>query len=574
MEKKKSWLVRFAPFYKPVMGLFILDLFFATILSGVAVGTPFLTQYITKAAIGSDYSAISLGIGLLITILFIKMISNFVVTKWGHMMGIRMEVNMRRKAIKKMQNLPMSHFDKTDTGTYISRVVSDLKDIPEFAHHAPEDFFMAVLISVGGFTYAFLQSWIIGVVLLSVFIIGIFVIYLIRKKWRIIWTKVRKANSVMSASVGFQVEGISEIKSFNAEKFESERFEKTQEKYKQSFYKLYKFEGYFTVSNVLVMAMTSLVTLAIGSYLVADGKISVPQLIGLTSAAAMLNMPMQKVVNVYSMLSRGSSSVERFFEFMDIEEENLSGNKNVEKIKGDIEFRKVYFSYTDEKGKKVHVLKDFNIKIKEGEKIAIIGETGIGKSTILKLILRFYEIQKGTIFVDGVDVKDYNVGDLRKRFGYVQQMPTLFHDTIKNNILYGKPSATDAEVDAAAKDAQIDKFIKKLKDGYDTVAGPRGAKLSGGQKQRIAIARTLIAHTDVLLMDEPTSALDNETEQQIKIAMGKLTKDKTTIIIAHRLSTIKEVDRIIVMGKGGIILQSGTHKSLINKPGYYKDMNF
>ena len=572
--KQKSWLRRFLPFYKPVMGLFLLDSLFAVILAGVAVGTPFLTQWITKSAMGSDYQAIGIGIGMLVSILFIKMISHAVITKWGHIMGIRMEVNMRRKAIKKMQSLPMSHFDKTDTGTYISRIVSDLKDIPEFAHHAPEDFIVAVLISVGGFTYAFLQSWIIGVILLGVFVVGIVVIYLIRSKWRVIWTKVRKHNSEMSASVGFQVEGISEIKSFDAANFERKRFDKFQDGYKNAYYKLYKFEAIFTVANVMMMSLTSLVTLAIGSFLLADNKITVPQLIGLTSAAAMLTSPMQKFVNVYVMLSRGESSIERFFEFMDLPEESLSGTKRVKKLKGDIEFKNVDFSYIDDKNKKVVVLDKFNLKIKSGQKIAIIGETGIGKSTILKLLLRFYDIQGGEILVDGINVNDYKVGDLRQRLGYVQQMPGLFHDTIKNNILYGKPKATMAEIKKAAKDAQIDKFIDNLKDGYNTVAGPRGAKLSGGQKQRIAIARTFIAHADVLLMDEATSALDNETEQQIKKALDKLSKGKTSIIIAHRLSTIKEVDRIIVMGKGGVVFQEGTHDELIKKDGYYKDMNF
>ena len=567
MKTKKGPLRRLMSYYKDVMGLFLLDSFFAVILSVVSVGSPFLTQYITKVAIAADYQGIGFAVGMLVTILFVTMISNAVVTKWGHIMGIRMEVNMRRDAIRKLQRLPMTHFDKTDTGTYISRVVSDLKDIPEFAHHGPEDLIMAVLISVGGFGYAFMQSWIIGAVLAGVFVIGIIVIYIIRVKWRVIWMKVRKSNSEMSASVGFQVEGISEIKSFNAEEFEEKRFGKFQAGYKKAFYKLYNFEAYFTVSNIFIMSATSLVTLSVGSFMLADGKITVPQLIGLTAAAATLSKPMQKFISVYSMLSRGSSSVERFYEFMDLPEENLSGTKIAKKIKGNIQFKNVSFSYLGRDNKVITVLKDFNLDIKAGQKIAIIGETGIGKSTILKLL------QKGEILVDGVNINEFEVGSLRKRLGYVQQMPTMFHDTIKNNILYGKPDATNKEVAAAAKEAMIVKFVSKLPNGYDTVAGPRGAKLSGGQKQRVALARTFLANPDVMLMDEATSALDNETEAKIKKSLERLSKNKTSIIVAHRLTTIKEADRIVVLGRGGIILQEGTHKNLIAKKGYYKDMN-
>ncbi len=572
--KQKTPLRRFSKYYKPVIGLFLLDSFFAIILSGVSVGTPFLTQFIIKSAQDSEFKSLYIGIGMLVSILAVRMLSNAIVTKWGHYMGVKMEVNMRKEAVKKMHRLPLSHFDKTQTGTYISRIVSDLKDIPEFAHHGPEDFIIAVLTATGGFTYAFLQSWIIGATLVAVFAIGILVIYFIRVKWRLIWLKVRESNSEMSASIGFQVEGVSEIKSYNSEDFEWKRFNQFQKGYKKNFFKLYDFEAWFTISNILIMSLTSITALSVGGWQLAEKQISVSQLVGLTASATILNQPMQKFVNVYTMISRGSSSVDRFFEFMDLKEEISSGHLKAPHFKGNIEFKNVYFSYTDEKGNTVKVLENFNLKIKAGEKVAIIGETGIGKSTLLKLLLRYYEIQKGKILIDSQDISTFELGSLRKRLGYIQQQPTMFNDSIKNNILYGKPDASDADIIKASKDASIYDFVNKLKEGFETVVGPRGAKLSGGQKQRIAIARAFIAKSDIFLLDEATSALDNETEAKIKDSIERLTKDKTSLIVAHRLSTIKEVDRIIVLGKGGAILQEGNHKKLIKTKGYYKSMHF
>ncbi|WKX02222.1 ABC transporter ATP-binding protein [Candidatus Mycoplasma mahonii] len=569
----KSTLREFIRYYKPVIGLFLLDSFFAIILASISVGTPFLTQYIVQNAISSDYQALGMGIGFLCTLLVLRLISSAIVTKWGHLMGLNMEINMRREAVEKMHRLPMTNFDKTPTGSYISRIVSDLKDIPEFAHHGPEDLIIALLVSVGGFTYAFLQSWIIGTILVFVFIVGVIVIYLIRSKWRKIWINVREKNAEMSASIGFQIEGAAEIKSYNSEKFERERFLEIQEKYKKSFSVLYRFEAYFTVSNVLVIASTTLITTTVGSFMIADKTITLPQFVGLTSAAVMLVQPMQKFVNVYTMLSRGASSVDRFFEYMAQDEEKQSGVKTITKLKGMIEFRNVTFSYKNEDGSMVDVFKDFNLSIKHGEKIALIGETGIGKSTLLKLLLRFYDIQKGDILIDGISIYKYEVGSLRRNIGYVQQQSVMFYDTIENNILYGKPDATSSEVVNAAKNAEIYPFISSLEHKFKTVAGPRGAKLSGGQKQRIALARCFLADSKILLMDEATSALDNETESKIKSAVAKLSKHKTTLIVAHRLTTIKEVDRIIVLGRGGMILQSGSHQDLINQSGYYKDMD-
>ncbi len=263
------------------------------------------------------------------------------------------------------------------------------------------------------------------------------------------------------------------------------------------------------------------------------------------------------------MISRGASSVNRFFDFMDLPEEINTGKVVVTNLKGKIEFRNVDFSYTDQEGKKVHVLKGFNLNIKPGETIAFVGETGIGKSTILKLILRFYEIQSGSILVDEVDIRDYNIYSLRKNIGYIQQAPVIFDDTIRNNILYGNPVASEDEISDATKLSYVDDFLDKTSDGLETRIGPRGARLSGGQKQRLSIARAVLAASPILLLDEATSALDNETEKKIKESLEKLTKNSTTLVVAHRLSTIKDADRVLVIGKGGKVLEDGKFDDLI-----------
>lgn len=297
-------------------------------------------------------------------------------------------------------------------------------------------------------------------------------------------------------------------------------------------------------------------------------------MVGLTSAAAIINQPIQRFIAVYSMLSRGASSVNRFFDFMDLPEEINKGKVIASNIKGKIEFKNVDFSYVDQEGKTIHVLKDFNLVIKPGETIAFVGETGIGKSTILKLILRFYEIQAGTILIDGVNLQDYDIHSLRKEIGYIQQAPVIFDDSIKNNILYGKPEATAEEIAAATKAAYVDDFLSKTSAGLETRIGPKGARLSGGQRQRLSIARAVLASSPILLLDEATSALDNDTEKKIKDSLEKLSKNSTTLVVAHRLSTIKDADRVVVLGNGGKILEEGKFDDLIKiKTGHLNRLN-
>lgn len=572
-KANKTDLVRFAKYFRPVIGIFLLDSLFALIIALIAVATPFITQMITRSAINTDYYWMVVGIGILVSMFAVNLLCTFVITYWGHIMGVKMEIQMRKEAVEKMHKLKMSHYDKTPIGSFISRIVSDLKDIPEFAHHGPEDFIVAVVTATGGLTYAYLQSWITGVMLTIIFIIGMLVVYIIRIKWREIWETLREDNSILSTSIGQQVESIAEIKSYASEKDEQRKFNNFQDRYFKTNRKFYRFEGFFSSTNLIVMTATTFSTLFAGSFMVYYGIIDMSQLIGLTSAAAIINQPIQKFVNVYTMIARGSSSVVRFYEFMDLPEEENKGIDIASDFQGRIEFKNVTFSYIDDEGKRNYVLNKFNLIIKKGEKIALVGETGIGKSTILKLILRFYDIQEGDILIDGKSIYSYELHSLRKRLGYIQQQATIFQDTITNNIKYGKLDATTDEFEFASSRAAVNEFIEKLINGYDTIAGPAGAQLSGGQKQRVSIARSFLKDSSIMLLDEATSALDNTTEKKIKDAIETLTKDKTTLIVAHRLSTIKNVDRIVVLGKGGLILEQGSFKELIDSKGALYELN-
>lgn len=572
-KANKSDLFRFVKYFRPVIGIFILDSIFAIIIASIAVATPFMTQMITKAAQGTDFELMIMGIGIMISMFAVNLLCTFVITYWGHIMGVKMEVNMRTDAVKKMHKLKMSHYDKTPIGSFISRVVSDLRDIPEFAHHGPEDLLIAIVTASGGLTYAYLQSWITGVILTGIFLVGMIIIYGIRVKWRSIWEVLRENQSQLSTSIGQQVESIAEIKSYASEPLEQKKFEKFQNDYFRTNSKFYRFEGFFSSTNLIVMSATTFSTLFAGAFLVYYGTIDLPQLIGLTSAAAIINQPIQKFVNVYTMIARGSSSVVRFYEFMDLPEEENNSLELAPTFQGNIKFVNVTFSYVDDEGKKNYVLKNFNLDIKRGEKIALVGETGIGKSTILKLLLRFYDIQEGDILIDGKSIYSFELHSLRSRLGYIQQQPTIFQDTISNNIKYGKTDASNEEFKVASTNASVEDFIEKLINGYDTIAGPAGAQLSGGQKQRISIARSFLKESSIMLLDEATSSLDNATEKKIKDAIESLTKDKTTLIVAHRLSTIRNVDRIVVLGRGGVILEQGSFDSLIAQKGALYELN-
>lgn len=566
-NKKKNNKIKWLGYFKDrkVIKLFLLDTFFALLIAAFTVAIPFLTKFITSKAIGKDIEGVVMGFSIFAGLLLIRIVSDFIVTYWGHQMGGLIERKMRADALRHMHKFTMKEFETNNTGIFVSRVVTDLKDISEIAHHSFEDFIVAIATFSGAFTFLFLQSWIAGVVLLGTVLIGSVITYFVTKKWKVLWKSVRELSSKLSGAVSQQSSSISEIKTMNLQDGLFNHFEKGQANYFGEYKNFYKREGFFIMTNSLFVTLNTLIALLVGALLLINGQIDYAGMAGIASAAATLNYPMQKFASVYSMLSNGFASIERFYDFISHEHEKDAGITELDRIKGEIHFDNVTFTYKEDNGP---ILTNFNLKIKQGESIAFVGKTGIGKSTIIKLLLRLYDYQEGKLTIDNTEVTDATLSSLRRNITYIQQQPVIFDDTIINNVKIGNPFATNEEVIEAMKLANVDKIAEKLESGYNSLVGTNGSQLSGGEKQRIAIARSFIKKSNILLLDEATSALDNITEKIVNNAMRVMAKNKTTIIVAHRLSTIQWVDRIIVLDKYGVILEEGKYDDLYKKKGH------
>ena len=550
-----------------------INIFISLVMAGFAIAIPFLTKALTRSAKDANWEALYMFIGILIGFFFIRILASFIYNSYGKSVGIKIEVDMRKDSIAKLHRLKMGIFDYTPVGKFISRSHNDLKDIPDFVITSIFQIVVGVSTAIGGVTFAFLQNWIFGVAFIGILVFGTLIIMAIKMKWRKHFNFIREVNSEMSAAIGTQVDAITEIKSYSTEIKEQERFNGLQNKYLSTYKKFFKFEGLFYMTATGITLLTTFTALIFGSILLAKHEITMPQFIGLTSAAALLNDPISKISSLFVVYSRGSAALSRFVEFLEWDEESTEGITDISDFKGNIEFNKVNFSYKDADGNKVIVFKDMSFKIKQGQKVAFVGETGIGKSTILKLLLRYYEIDSGEILIDGININKIAISPLRKQIGYLQQQSFIFDESMKNNIKYGSETGTDEEALQSARDSYVDEFISTLPEKYDTRAGRNGSALSGGQKQRISISRLFMSKFSILLLDEATSALDNETEVKIKNSIAKVSKNKTTLIVAHRLSTIKDADEIILLGKGGKIKERGTYKELDQKGSQFYSLN-
>ena len=567
--KKDNSFRKFMSYYKEVPVVLFFDVFFSLLTTCVAVGIPFLIEYVTQFAMNGKFYYIVYAFLVAAGLLIVRMFSQFYVSYFGNMLGNKMEIIMRRNAVLKLHKLESKYFDNVNSGSIVSRVVHDLRDITNFAHHIPEDTFNGIATAIGGITFAFLKSWKIGVVLLIIFavtlVFWIFRARSIRESRR----KVRVQNAIMSASISNQVTGMIESRSYGTTKLEQKKFAEKQINYRMALRETFLKKATWDTFNIFSLTMITLSVLCISAFQLYQKQISPAELAGLVSAAALMTRPIMKFIQVYNMYSMGLASIERFYEFMSFPEEKSFGSIPIKKLKGKIEFKNVYFNYTTSTGKKEYVLKNFSLLIKPGEHVAFVGETGIGKSTILKLILGFYPIEKGKILIDDININEYKINDLRKAIAYIQQSSVIFMDSIYANILYGKNDASKEEVITAAKEVKIHESILEFPDKYDTMAGPNGAQLSGGQRQRIALARAFLKESSLILLDEATSSLDNKTEKDIKKSIKKISENKTAIIVAHRLTTIKDVDRVIIIGKFGKILEEGTHNELMDSKGIY-----
>ncbi len=493
---------------------------------------------------------------------------NWFVAYWGHVFGNRVEQDMRRDVFDHLEKLPFSFYDTHRTGKIMSRATTDLFEITELAHHGPEDFTIAILNLIGAFIMMLHIRWELALVVIIVLPIMITIGIVSRRNLSRASTKVKETTAEVNAGLESSISGIRVTKGFNNEEFERERFAVYNKQYSDAKQMRFKYMANFFTNIEFCNNLLSLTVLAVGGYFIMKGKMTLPDLVAANLFVAGFVSPVKKLNNFVEQFVTGMAGFNRFLEIMRTEPEPADTPDAVDILsaRGNISFKDVSFSYT----KDFPVLSGVNLDIRAGEKFALVGASGGGKSTICNLIPRFYEITGGEISLDGIDIKRIKKASLRSQIGIVQQDVFLFAGSIRENIAYGKPTASDAEIEQAARRAEIHEDIMKMPNGYDTIVGERGIKLSGGQKQRVSIARCFLKNPPILILDEATSALDTATEIKIQHSFDELAKGRTTLVIAHRLSTIKNADKIAVVTDHGIAEQ-GTHDELMNNQGeYYK----
>jgi ATP-binding cassette subfamily B protein len=566
------------------MSVFILDLASAFGMSVIDLLYPIATRAVLNNYIPNDNinfiiqfgnsivpndglrMILYIGIGLFL-IYLVRARFSFYVTYNGHIMGTFIQRDMRKDLFRKYEQLDDEFYDDFQTGVLMSYITNHLRDISEMAHHVPEDLFISGILFIGSFIFLSTINFILTIMLFLFVLLIVIFTWWRRKKLLETQRKVRKLHGELNSKIENSLSGIRLTKAYNNEDFEVERFQDVNEMYANSSKEAYKEMAIFHVGNEFLILILNLLVLVLGGIFVYYGRIDYVDLFTYFLYINFLVKPINRLISMMQQIQQGTAGFERFYQIMGIEPKIKSNDGAIQLVNpvGNIKFDNVNFSYN--KGELI-VLRNFNLDIKPGEKIGLIGETGVGKSTISKLIPRFYDVDSGSISIDGVNIKDYDVYSLRRAIGHVQQDVFIFYGTLRDNILYGNPEASDEEVIEAAKRANIHKYIKDLPDGYMTYTGEKGVKLSGGQKQRIAIARLFLKKPKIVVLDEATSALDNVTERLIQSAFDDLVKEKTAIVIAHRLSTIQNSDRIIVLGKDGII-EMGNHEELIAKKGVY-----
>ena len=567
-------LKRFIAYYKPYLGVFSLDMLASLLISLIGMGYPILTNIIFKDLVPSETIEIDkkviyiIVIGLILLLCYlIRMGLRFFVQYYGHVIGVKMQADMRRDMFNKLQRLPFSYYDEHETGKIMSRMTNDLQDVSELAHHGPENIFICGITLILSFIYLLTIEWRFGLILLVCVPVLLLISIFKRKKMRKAFTETRKDIAVINSQVESSISGIRVTKAFTNNDKEVDKFNQSNEKYVQSKSEAYKAMGSFQSSTTFITDLFNAVLLVGGGLLVvlAPEEFSLADYTTFVVSVGLFITPLTTLINFVEQFESGITGFKRFLEIMDTNEEIEDPNSiNVDKLDGNIVFDNVSFKYETSKG----ILKNVSFKIDKGKTVALVGNSGGGKTTICHLIPRFYVVTDGNIYIDNYNINDLSLKSLRKNIGIVQQDVFLFNGTIRENILYGRLDATDEEVIEAAKKANIHDYILTLEHGYDTEIGERGIKLSGGQKQRISIARVFLKNPSILILDEATSALDNATEILIQGALDELTKNRTTIVVAHRLSTIKNADEIYVVDDG-MIKEHGNHEDLLKLNGEY-----
>ena len=575
MEKKKNGLLkRFLPYYKKYGWIVAVDLLFAALTTLCEIVLPLLVKEITNKAM-NDVAALTIDFILRIGIFYIVLRiidtgANYFMISIGHIMGAKIETDMRRDLFAHLEKQSHSFYDNTKVGSLMSRMTTDLFEVTEFAHHCPEEFFIAGIKIIASFIILIRANVILTLITFAIIPLMIITMVRFRRTIKKNFADSKKQIANINSQIEDSLLGIRVTKAFAKEDLENEKHNRDNCQYLKLKTERYYSMGRFNSTTRLLDGIMYIVVVLFGGIFLVNGDITAPDYVAYLLYVSTLLTSVRRIIEFTEQFETGMSGIDRFIEIMDTEPEivDKDGAVNLDDVKGQIEFKNVSFSYEAEKGE---VITNLDLNIKSGESVALVGPSGGGKTTLCALIPRFYEATSGEILIDGLNIKDVTLKSLRENIGVVAQDVYLFSGTIKENIAYGKNDATDEEIIASAKMAGAHEFIEALPNGYDTYVGERGVKLSGGQKQRVSIARVFLKNPPILILDEATSALDNESERLVQKSLEELSKGRTTITIAHRLTTIKNADRILVLTENGIE-ESGTHKELIEKDGLYAEL--
>jgi ATP-binding cassette subfamily B protein len=562
-------LKKFISYYKPVRLIFITDMVCAFAVAVCDLFYPMITRNIINIYVPNQQFELMIKWLLILGGIYVlKFGLNYYITYYGHIMGVKMQANMRKDIFEHLQDLPFVFFDENKTGSLSSRIINDLMDISELAHHGPEDLFISTVMLIGSFIMLSRINLPLSLIVFSIVPLLILVAMKLRIKMEDAFMETRETIGEVNATIENSISGIRVSKAFSNKEIEIEKFNKNNSKFQEARRKAYKVMAEFHVGSSFIIDILNIVVLSAGAIFFFKGRINFGDFAAFLLYIGNFLNPIRKLVNFVEQYQSGISGFKRFAEIMekDVEKDDPSA-EDIFEVRGDISFNKVTFAYDDNK----EILKDISFDIEAGETVALVGPSGGGKTTLCHLIPRFYEIEEGSISIDNIDIRKFTRRSLRKNIGIVQQDVFLFTGTIYENIQCGKFDASREEVYEAAKKANIHDFIMSLPEGFDTYVGERGVKLSGGQKQRISIARVFLKNPPILVLDEATSALDNATELLIQKSLEELSRGRTTVVVAHRLSTIKNADEIIVLTEKGI-QEKGSHEELLEKKGIYAEL--
>ncbi|MFC3767048.1 ABC transporter ATP-binding protein [Paenibacillus sp. GCM10012303] len=562
-------LYQFYSYYRPYKGLFVLDFTCAVLAALLELVFPLaLNVVIDDMLPGGDWMQIVYGCLILLGIFVISSVMHYVVTYYGHKLGINIETDMRKKLFDRIQRLSFRFFDNNKTGHLVSRMTNDLMDIGEIAHHAPEDLFIAVMTLAGAFGIMVAINWKLAVLTFIIVPLMIWVSLYFSRKMNAAFSKMFSDVADYNARVENNVSGMRVVQAFANEQFEIERFARNNEQFRQTKLSTYRIMAWHSSISFIMMKFVSLFVIVCGTWFVIQKQMTFGEFIAFVMLSNVFLGPIRTINSMIETVPKGLAGFQRYLDLLETEPDVQDKGSKEAKLNGDITYVNVRFGYDSDK----RIFDNLNLSIRAGETVALVGPSGGGKTTLCGLLPRFYEAEAGEIRIDGIDVREMTLRSLREQIGIVQQDVFLFDGTIRENIAYGKLDAGEREILEAAERAQLTELIRSLPEGLDTMIGERGVKLSGGQKQRLSIARIFLKNPPILILDEATSALDTETEAAIQLALSDLSQGRTTLVIAHRLGTIRHADRILVVTRDGIA-EEGTHDALLAKGGIYSRLH-